>query len=142
MITIECGIGTIDYQEPDNLKLKHLMEEFKDKVEIYNPENIIKHLDAYKGEDELSEQKDEVDELEARVKELEEENGELEDKVEELEDNPFGDEIDCGLGTIEYTADNLLLEQLMENLKDAIQSSTPLEVMRMLEQFNKEKLAA
>lgn len=49
--------------------------------------------------------------------------------------------IDCGIGNIEFMADNLLLEQLMNNLKDAIQSSTPLEVTQMLEKFNADKLA-
>jgi hypothetical protein len=31
--TIDCGIGVIEYIQPDNLKLQLLMEDFKDKQE-------------------------------------------------------------------------------------------------------------
>lgn len=30
---IDCGIGFIEYKEPDNLKLQMMMEEFKERVE-------------------------------------------------------------------------------------------------------------
>lgn len=32
--TIDCGIGIIEYVEPDNLKLRCLMEEFKEKHSV------------------------------------------------------------------------------------------------------------
>ena len=135
MLTIECGIGTIQYQKPEVLKLEHLMEAVKDTVELSTPDEVIVYLDEFKNkkvgveEEDTSELEDEIEELEEQVEELE--------AALEKQGN-----IDCGIGTIEYTADNLLLEQLMEELTNAIQSSTPLEVMRMMEEFNKEKLAS
>lgn len=33
LIEIDCGIGVIQYIEPDNLKLKLLMQEFKERQE-------------------------------------------------------------------------------------------------------------
>ncbi len=52
--------------------------------------------------------------------------------------------INAGLGEILViiSNSNLVLIELAENLQAAIENSTPLEVMRMLEEFNKKKLAA
>lgn len=33
LIEIDCGIGTIEYLEPDNLRLQLLMQEFKERQE-------------------------------------------------------------------------------------------------------------
>ena len=135
---IECGICTIEYQEPSNLMLTHLIEQFKDMVEIHNPDVVLEHLDNLKTKAE-----DGTDDEYDTVKEMEELIDVLKDEVHELELELEGQkEVDCGIGNIKYTADNLLLEQLMEELTDAIQSSTPLEVLRMLEQFTKQKIAA
>lgn len=34
LITIDCGIGIIEYLEPDNLQLQSLMEDFKEKHQV------------------------------------------------------------------------------------------------------------
>lgn len=35
LITIDCGIGVIEYLEPDNLQLQSLMEDFKEKHQVH-----------------------------------------------------------------------------------------------------------
>jgi hypothetical protein len=35
IITINCGIGVIEYLEPDNLQLQSLMEDFKEKNQVH-----------------------------------------------------------------------------------------------------------
>lgn len=138
MPIIECGIGTIEYQEPSNLKLTHLMEQFKDNIELSDPDELLAYLDEYPNRKKGTgnDEEDEVKELEEEIETLEETINELEAELDEQKN------IDCGIGSIDYKVDNLLLGQLMEELTDAIQSSTPLEVLRMLEQFTKQKIAA
>lgn len=41
-------------------------------------------------------------------------------------------EINCGIGTIEYTADNVQLELLMEALSAKISATNPLTVLNLL----------
>jgi hypothetical protein len=43
ILTIECGIGTIDYIEPDNLLLQQVMEAFAIRVKD-NPGELLKLL--------------------------------------------------------------------------------------------------
>ena len=35
IITIDCGIGIIEYLEPDNIQLQSLMEDFKEKHQVH-----------------------------------------------------------------------------------------------------------
>lgn len=140
MLTIDAGIGTIEYKEPTNLKLKCLMEVLGDNITTSNPDDVTDYLEKFHERDSSKD----IEELQDEIDELKEEKEGLEDKLEELEDAEFEGEytIDCGIGNIEYTADNLQLEMLMDALKDAIQSSNPFEVLQMLQKHNQEKLAA
>lgn len=54
-------------------------------------------------------------------------------EAENEETNLGGDVIDCGIGTIEYVADNLQLQLLMENLEERIKSQGALSILRKLQ---------
>lgn len=44
--TIDCGIGVIIYQEPNNLLLIQLMEKFSDVISEYGAASVLSHLEA------------------------------------------------------------------------------------------------
>jgi predicted RNase H-like nuclease (RuvC/YqgF family) len=94
-------------------------------------EEAIEFLDAV--DEEVDEMTDEIDSLNDEVK-----NGE--DKIEELtEENKeidYSEQIECGIGTIEYNVDNLQLCQLMESLGTVIEKKGSLQTLQLLEASN------
>ena len=95
-------------------------------AEMFNKEEAIEFLDS----------------IEEEIKELEDKNDDLEmeldsqkDRIEDLENEEWEPEhtINCGIGEIHWSTDNLQLEQLMENLQERISEYGPLKTMRMLQ---------
>lgn len=67
---------------------------------------------------------------------IEKEKTALEKQVDDdfdIEEPPVLNTIDCGIGEIEWIADNLQLELLMENLEERIKEHGPFKTMRMLQ---------
>jgi chromosome segregation ATPase len=107
---------------------KSNIEHLKDLIskDSFSKEEALEFLEAVA---------DEIKDLEEEFKEMEKEKNELEIDMDELKeemDETLVNEIDCGIGKITWEADNLLLEQLMENLANRIASSTPVYVSRLL----------
>lgn len=71
--------------------------------------------------------------LNLKVAELEEVNKDEDDDEEDDYDAACDSSIDCGIGFINYEEpDNILLQQLMENLTEAIKKTNPLKVSELL----------
>lgn len=90
-------------------------------AEMFNKEEALEFLDSIESE------------IEQAQSETNSEISKLEEKVEELENEELGNEIECGIGKIQWEADNLQLELLMENLEERIKEYGPLKTMRMLQ---------
>jgi hypothetical protein len=73
----------------------------------------------------------EYSDLEREKNSIEIERDELFEKLEEGKE--LSDNIDCGMGNIEYEVDNLALGELMENLDRAIQKQGYLRVSNLLQ---------
>lgn len=58
--------------------------------------------------------------------------GDLEDFIEEME-KQYDNEIDAGIGIIEYNADNIQLEAVMEALSERIDTTSPNDIIKLLE---------
>src|ERR1700753_1428100 len=89
-----------------------------------------------KGNDEANEW---LDALETEIVDLKEtisaqrrELIELEDQYAEDADTSLSYSIDVGIGTIEWQADNLQLQGLMQELGDKVKVHTPLKIMDIL----------
>lgn len=115
LVTIDCGIGEIAFREPENLKLKMLLDALKDHIEIYGVDEVMTYLTENAT---IANLKLEIQELEIEVNSKGERITELEDLFEESE---VSETIDCGIGNITYeTPSNLALQDVMENLGAAI----------------------
>lgn len=73
------------------------------------------------------------DEMKQAQRETNLEIEKLEEKVEELEGEELGNTIECGIGTIQWGADSLQLEEIMEALEERIKSQGALSVLRKLQ---------
>jgi len=116
IITIDAGIGTITANANGNLLLKQLLDAFKDKVEIADPQKVIDLLTTDSAES--------YESLKDRIAYLESEIGYKDKEIMDLEeqiDNNGLTEIDMGYGTIYYKTDNLKLEMYMESLAEKLQ---------------------
>lgn len=77
-----------------------------------NYDEVNEFIDAI--EDDITDFKDEIKSLQLEVNEKETIISNMED---EIRDGDF-EEIDCGIGIIEYRTDNLKLQLLMEDFKE------------------------
>ncbi len=106
------------------------MEGFSDLVELESIDLVQEHLDNfYKRNDsvKMTDLQDELDTAEKRIVDLEEE-------LEEKDEEPATEfEIKCGIGTIEYNADNVQLQLLMEALEEQITGYGALKVLQNLQ---------
>ena len=113
---IDCGIGNIEYKQPDNLLLQQLMEEFAAQIKKDTPSGVLLGLKSL--------DKEVVTNLEDEILELNDKVKELSDRVEEYEnaeEGGFGSEIDCGIDVINYEEPgSIVLQSVMENLGEAI----------------------
>lgn len=57
---------------------------------------------------------------------------ELEDFIENM-DNDYSDEIDAGIGTIEYNTSNIDLSGIMEALSERLITTSPYDIIKLLE---------
>lgn len=130
IIKIDAGLGDIVMSIDGNLKLAMLLGALKDHIEIYGLEGLINFLSAEEGMEDL---KIKIAELKSDIQEKDEEIDDLESELESVDDKT--QTIDCGIGTINYDADNIALQDLMENLDTAIKKSTPQKVNSYLSQF-------
>ena len=99
----------------------------------------IEHLRAIIGK-EMFVKEEALEFLEAIETEMEqaqsETNSEIQkygDRIDELESQELGNTIECGIGTINWEADNLQLEMIMEALEERIKSQGALSVLRKLQ---------
>jgi septal ring factor EnvC (AmiA/AmiB activator) len=101
------------------------------KEENFNQEEALEFLEAIEnGSDKLEQ---DLDEANDELKKAEENVEELETEVESLENGENMEEIDCGIGVINYEEpDNILLQELLTNLEGAIKKQTPLAVSNIL----------
>lgn len=117
-VTINAGIGTITANANGNLLLKQLLDAFKDKVEISDPQDV---MDLLVKEDTT----ESFESLKSRISELEKEVEYQDEQIDELEESLESDEglteIDMGYGKIWYKTDNLKLEMYMESLAEKLQ---------------------
>lgn len=86
---------------------------------IKDNDEAIEFLDAI--ENEITSLKDGVKNLETENNSCNSEINELMMEVEELRQPDF-ETIDCGIGTIEWRADNLKLQQIMEDFAEKQES--------------------
>lgn len=108
----------------EKTNIEHLRAIIDEK--LFDKDEALEFLEAI--EDELKEADDKCSDLEIEL-------NSANDKVKELEDEEWESEntIECGIGKIEYTTDNLQLEILMENLEERIKEHGALKTMRMLQ---------
>lgn len=128
LIKIDAGIGGITVIEPENIKLKMLVDSLKDHIEIYG---VDKLTEFFLDDKDMGELKSTILDLENTIEEKDGEIADLESELESEEDSMTT--IECGIGTINYETDNVLLEMVMENLDAAIQKHNPLRVNEKLE---------
>ncbi len=97
----------------------------------FKTDEALEFLDAIEENADalLSDLESEQDE----VKSLEEKVYDLRSEINSLEDSDMGSEIDCGIGTIQYEADNVQLQLLMENLEERIKEHGALATLQMLQ---------
>jgi len=126
---ITTPLGNIGLSiDSKNLKLQMFLDSLKDKIEIYGLDEIINVIDNAKS----------VKELKDKVSELEDTIVAKENEIEELEnpdnfDAPCDSTIKCGIGEINYeTPNNILLQELMGNLDEAVQKNTAKKVSEIL----------
>ncbi len=117
METIKSNIAELrKIINEDNFKTDEALE-FLDAIEE-NADALISDLESEQDE----------------VKSLEEKVDDLRSEINSLEDSDMGQEIDCGIGIIEYAEpDNLVLQDVMENLGNAIKKHTPKKVNEILQ---------
>lgn len=89
--------------------------------EMFVKEEALEFLDSIKTE------------MEQAKSQTNSEISKLEERVEELEMQELGNIIDCGIGTINWDADNIQLEMIMEALEERIKSQGALSVLRKLQ---------
>lgn len=93
--------------------MKSNMEYLKELIE--GNDEALEFLEAIENE-----HTDEVDDLKSQIKDKDKEisdlKSDLEDAKEEA-DMSYFEVIDCGIGTIEYSTDNLKLQSIMEDFK-------------------------
>ena len=61
---------------------------------------------------------------------------ELENESFDIDYPELSDEIDCGIGNIEYQTNNMVLDQIMVALGENIKRSNPQAVLNLLESVN------
>jgi len=129
--TIDAGIGLFTANCEDNLKLKMFLDSLKDRIEMDGKlDVIISFLDnGCKGDDEHLET---IRELESQVDAHQKTIEELQEEITELEEHNEKDSIDGGVGKIGYKADNLLTQQVMEYLEEALRKTSPIKVSELL----------
>lgn len=100
-----------------------------------NEKTNIEHLRAILDEKlfDKTEALEFLDAIEEEITSLEDEVDTYKDKVNELEENQTENTIECGIGKIEWSADNVQLQLLMENLEERIKEHGALKTLRMLQ---------
>lgn len=97
--------------------MKSNMDYLKEFIE--GNEEALEFLEAIENE-----HTDEVDDLKTQLEDKDEEisdlKSDLEDAKEEA-DRSYFEVIDCGIGTIEYSTDNLKLQSIMEDFKEKLE---------------------
>lgn len=116
------------------------MTKIKDNIEelrkILNEDNFkkdeaIEFLDAI--ESDADELQDELDTTTDDLKDKDSEIDNLKDEVNSMENSETTNQIDCGIGTIDYdTPNNLVLQDIMENLGELIKKHNPKKVNEIL----------
>lgn len=106
----------------EKTNIEHLRAILDEK--LFDKDEALEFLDAIEGE---------ITTLEDKKSDLEDEIDSFKDNVNELEESQTENTIDCGIGKIDYSADNLQLELLMENLAERIKEHGALKTMRMLQ---------
>ena len=113
---IDCGIGFIEYRQPDNLLLQNLMSEFEEQIKKDTPNGVLNGLKSL-DKDKVANLEEEIDGLNSIIRGLRDEVMEYETAEEE----GFGSEIDCGIDVINYEEPgSIVLQSVMENLGEAI----------------------
>lgn len=106
----------------EKTNIEHLRAIIDEK--LFDKDEALEFLDAIE---------EEITSLENQKDGLDDEIDSYKDKVIELEENQSENTIDCGIGKIDWSADNLQLELLMENLTDRIKEHGALKTMKMLQ---------
>jgi ATP phosphoribosyltransferase regulatory subunit HisZ len=120
------GLGDIFICEPENLKLKMLLDALKDHIEVYGVDKLTAFLEG----DNTDVLKETVIKLKTDLRKREEEFDEL---IGQIEDERELETIDCGLGKINYEINgSIVLQDVMENLGEAIKKTTPRKVNEVL----------
>ena len=85
-------------------------------------------------QDEVGDLMSELDAANDENKVLDETNNELRSFISEMSENGDGFcEINCGIGTIEYLTYNILLSQIMEALEEKLKTTSPNDIVNLLE---------
>lgn len=110
----------------EKTNIEHLRAIINEKM--FDKDEALEFLEAIEEEmennDTITDLQDQLDKAETKIYELE----------DELNEEPEPDNIiDCGIGTIEWEADNVQLQLLMENLEERIKEHGALKTLRMLQ---------
>lgn len=117
-------------------KAKDNLYSVKDLSEI---DDIINNIESSitDAEDEAEELQDKIDKLENQVDELKEENSELKENSEKYLSMDF---INSNHGTIYFSTENLLVDQLMQAFKDCLEELKPIELLQHLQEISSTKI--
>lgn len=117
-------------------KAKNNLYSVKDLSEIDDIINSIETSIA-DAEDEAEKLQDNIDDLENKFDELKEENRELKENSEKYLSMDY---INSNLGTIYFSTENLLADQLMQAFKDCLEALKPVELLQHLQEISSTKI--